>query len=60
VVGNSDDNCQQSWNVQIAKTPGDYIPGNDTRVRFVGDFNSGVTMAIPGYCPRFQPDIIYT
>lgn len=60
VIGNSDDNCQQSWNVQIAKTPGDYVAANDTRVRFVGDFNSGLTLAIPGYCPRFQPDIVYT
>ena len=60
VIGNTVDNCEASWNVSISKTPGDYVAANDTRVRFIGDFNSGVTLNIPGYCRRFQPDIVYT
>lgn len=60
VTGNTADTCEKSWNVVIAKAPGDYIPANDTRAKFIGDFNSAVTMGIPTYCPRFQPDIVYT
>ena len=60
VVGDTDDHCSQSFNVQIAKTPGPYQPSIDTRAKFIGDFNSGVTLSVPSYCPRFEPDIIYT
>jgi hypothetical protein len=64
VTGNTEDNCDHSgpssWNVKIYKTPGDYQPSTDTRVRWIGEFNSGVTMSVPGYCPRFEPDLIYT
>jgi len=60
VIGNSDDNCERTFNVPIAKAPGPYIPGDDTREKFIADFNSGVTLNIPRSCPRFQPDIVYT
>ena len=60
VIGDTEDNCDQSWNVQIGKTPGDYDPSIDTRGKWIGQFNSGVTLSIPRYCPRFQPDIVYT
>ena len=60
VIGNTVDNCAQSWNVQISKAPGDYIPVNDTHDKFIGEFNSGVTLSIPSVCPRFQPDVVYT
>jgi len=60
VVGDTNDNCSQSFNVQIAKMPGPYQPSIDTNEKFIADFNSGVTLSIPTYCPRFQPDILYT
>ena len=60
VTGNTADTCEQSWNVTIAKAPGDYTPADDTRDKFIGVFNSSVTLGIPTYCPRFQPDIVYT
>lgn len=57
-TGDTADNCGATWNVRAGLQPGVYNSTADTYAKMIGDFVSSVLMSVPGYCPRWQTDLV--